>query len=254
MAPWMIWLTAGHFLRDLLPKELLPGLPGMIPTVGAPQESMHSEESEEPHAPLGPTPLDMDISVEMELAVWDWYADPEKTSADLYGFSNALAQDGLPIAAGLIRARGLYRSEIREAQRAQQAMARVAGAPRNFASEVHRASVPAGEDEMNGSRPIQDPNGTLGPLMVGGVGAASSFPLTPEPASVIPTGGPPPAPVAAPVETKAKAIPAAPVKRPRKAKVAPAAPGYTNGAADTILPPPGDANGDSEAPEGVAAQ
>ena len=157
MNPLWIGAIVGHLARDFLPAGFLPTLSGTPATGTPPQpgEPMQAEAEMEPEvarAPLGPIPLDEGISEPYERAVWAAYRDPNAPPEQLMGFSQALEMEGMPISAGVLRARVLELGRIRESERIQRQFAAQAAAARaarevGQASPVRPSSVRAGEDE-----------------------------------------------------------------------------------------------------------
>jgi hypothetical protein len=121
---------------------------------------MQAEAEMEPEvarAPLGPIPLDEGISEPYERAVWAAYRDPNAPPEQLMGFSQALEMEGMPISAGVLRARVLELGRIRESERIQRQFAAQAAAARaaRESGQVRPSSVRAGEERV-GPVPTRD--------------------------------------------------------------------------------------------------
>ena len=182
MNPLFIGAIVGHFVRDFLPSGLLPSLGGPAAQNPNPQAEAAADEfvPPVPRAPLGPIPLDEGISEPYERAVWAAYRDPNAQPEHLMGFSQALETEGMPISAGILRARVLELGRLREAQRiqaqiaaqraaraAQTVAAQTVAAPAPVvATEVRPTNVRAGEDEQvpTGMRGTSVPAGQEGPF------------------------------------------------------------------------------------------
>lgn len=147
MNPLFIGAIVGHFVRDFLPSGLLPSLGGPAAQNPNPQAEAAADEFVPPvaRAPLGPIPLDEGISEQYERAVWAAYRDPNAQPEHLMGFSQALETEGMPISAGILRARVLELGRLREAQRiqAQIAAQRAARAAQVVAAQTVAAQTVA---------------------------------------------------------------------------------------------------------------
>jgi hypothetical protein len=148
--PMWLWLAAGHFARDFLPKELVPGFagspgqaaPGVQPS---PAQAAAPPVTEVlPRAPIGPFPLDAGMEEDYELAVWRACEDQNASPQQIAAFAQGAMQDGFPIAYGVLYKRAIELAQFQESLRVQEAvMRRSQASPQDSSPASPQGSPPA---------------------------------------------------------------------------------------------------------------